>query len=104
MTVNQTNGNGQYAYADALVTTDWVAAHLADPSVRLVEVSVDTAAYDSGHIPGAIGWSWKQDTQDTLRRDMPDQAAVAALLSRTGITFMSHWPARGLIGPCSSGS
>ena len=65
-----TNGKNGYTYGEVLVTTDWVAARLDDPQVRLVEVSVDTQAYDSGHIPGAIGWSWKEDTQDTLRRDI----------------------------------
>ena len=54
--------------------------------MRLVEVSVDTQAYDSGHIPGAIGWSWKEDTQDTLRRDIPDPAAFGALMSEAGIS------------------
>lgn len=81
----QNNGNSHYAHTEALVSTKWVAAHLNSPRVRLVEVSVDTAAYDSGHIPGAVGWSWKEDTQDTLRRDMPDQATFEALMSKAGI-------------------
>jgi Rhodanese-like domain len=71
MQSNRTNG---YAFGAALVSTEWMAQHLDDAGIRLVEVSVDTAAYDAGHIPGAVGWSWKQDTQDTLRRDIPDQA------------------------------
>ncbi len=79
------NGNSHYAYSDALVSTNWVAAHTNNPRVRIVEVSVDTAAYDTGHIPGAIGWSWKHDTQDTLRRDMPSQEAFEALMSEAGI-------------------
>lgn len=74
-----------YAHPEVLVETDWVAAHLNDPSVRLVEVDVDTAAYDSGHIPGAVGWNWKIDTQQTIRRDIPDRATLEALLSRSGI-------------------
>ena len=83
--VTTSNGNGRYAHREALVSTKWVAAHLDSPRVRLVEVSVDTAAYDNGHIPGAVGWSWKVDTQDTLRRDMPDQAAFIALMQSAGI-------------------
>ncbi|RMD57340.1 sulfurtransferase [Candidatus Parcubacteria bacterium] len=79
-----TDGNG-YAFASALVSTDWVDAHRNDPQVCLVEVSVDTAAYDSGHIPGAVGWSWQDDTQDLVRRDIPDKAAFEALMSRSGI-------------------
>jgi thiosulfate/3-mercaptopyruvate sulfurtransferase len=81
-----TNGKNGYVFGEVLVTTDWVADHLDDANVRLVEVSVDTEAYDSGHIPGAIGWSWKKDTQDTLRRDIPDQADFEALMSQAGIT------------------
>jgi thiosulfate/3-mercaptopyruvate sulfurtransferase len=82
MQPNDTNG---YAFEGALVSTQWLAQHLGDSRIRLVEVSVDTAAYDSGHIPRAVGWSWKQDTQDTLRRDIPDQAAFEQLMSRAGI-------------------
>jgi thiosulfate/3-mercaptopyruvate sulfurtransferase len=79
------NGKNGYAFGEVLVTTDWVADHLEDANIRLVEVSVDTEAYDSGHIPGAIGWSWKKDTQDILRRDIPDEAAFEALMSQAGI-------------------
>ena len=74
-----------YATPDVLVETAWVAEHLNDPGLRLVEVDVDTKAYDSGHIPGAVGWNWKQDTQDTVRRNLPTAAALEALLSRSGI-------------------
>lgn len=81
-----TNGKNGYAFGEVLVTTDWVADHLDDTNIRLVEVSVDTEAYASGHIPGAIGWSWKEDTQDTLRRDIPHEAAFEALMSQAGIS------------------
>jgi thiosulfate/3-mercaptopyruvate sulfurtransferase len=49
-------------------------------------VDVDTTAYDSGHIPGAVGWNWHQDTQDPLLRDIPSQKQFEALLSRSGIS------------------
>ncbi len=75
----------QYSHPEVLVDTQWVADHLKDPKVRLVEVDVDTSAYDSGHAPGAVGWNWKQDTQQTVNRDVPDRAAWEALLSRSGI-------------------
>ena len=75
-----------YAYPEVLVDTQWVAEHLGDPGVRLVEVDVDTHAYDSGHIPGAVAWNWHRDTQQTLRRDIPDCAGLEALLGRSGIT------------------
>src|SRR5919204_3734488 len=75
----------QYAHPEVLVDTQWVADHLSGPTVRLVEVDVDTTAYDSGHIRGAVGWNWKKDTQQTIQRDIPDKAAWEALLSRSGI-------------------
>jgi thiosulfate/3-mercaptopyruvate sulfurtransferase len=78
-------GVNGYAHPEALVETDWVADHLHDPSVCLVEVDVDTAAYETGHIPGALGWNWKLDTQQPVRRDIPDRAGVEELLSRSGI-------------------
>jgi thiosulfate/3-mercaptopyruvate sulfurtransferase len=78
-------GTNGYAHPEVLVETGWVAEHLNDPGLRLVEVDVDTTAYDSGHIPGAIGWNWRRDTQQAIRRDIPDQAALEDLLSRSGI-------------------
>ena len=77
--------NNGYAQPQVLVTTEWAEAHLNDPNIRFIEVDVDTAAYDAGHIPGAVGWNWTTATQDTLRRDIPDKAAFAALLGRSGI-------------------
>jgi len=74
-----------YANPDALVDVDWVKAHASDPNVRLVEVDVDTTAYDAGHIPGALGWNWQIDLQQHPARDIPDQQEWEALLSRSGI-------------------
>ena len=74
-----------YTHPEVLVETSWVAEHLHDPKLRLVEVDVDTTAYDSGHVPGAVGWNWKKDTQQPIRRDIPDQAGMEALLGRSGI-------------------
>jgi thiosulfate/3-mercaptopyruvate sulfurtransferase len=79
------NGTSQYVHPEVLVDTEWVAAHLSDPGVRLVEVDVDTTSYDSGHIPGTVGWNWKVDTQASVVRDIPDQDAFEALLRRSGI-------------------
>ena len=75
-----------YANPEVLVETGWVADHLNDPAIRLVEVDVDTTAYDSGHIPGALGWNWRTDTQQPIRRDIPDRAGAEELISRTGIS------------------
>ncbi len=75
-----------YTHPEVLVDTDWAAAKLDDPAVRFVEVDVDTTAYDSGHIPGAAGWNWQKDTQDTLIRDIPARQSFEVLLGRSGIT------------------
>lgn len=74
-----------YASPEALVTTDWVAEHLNDPNVRLVEVDVDTTSYDKGHIRNAIGWHWQNDLQDRRVRDLLDPRSFAQLLERSGI-------------------
>ncbi|HLB23813.1 MAG TPA: rhodanese-like domain-containing protein, partial [Dehalococcoidia bacterium] len=55
--------------SDVLVTTQWVADNLNNPRVKLVEVDVDTTAYDEGHIAGAVGFNWTSQLQDQVRRD-----------------------------------
>ncbi|HEV2749453.1 MAG TPA: sulfurtransferase [Gemmatimonadales bacterium] len=75
-----------YAHPEALASTEWVAAHLSDPSIRLIEVDVDTTAYDAGHLVGAVGWNWQSQLNDPVRRDIPDKAAFATLLSEAGVT------------------
>ncbi|MER3400881.1 MAG: sulfurtransferase [Thermoflexus sp.] len=75
-------------YADplALVDTQWVAEHLEDPKVRIVEVDYDPAsAYDLGHIPGAVLFDWRKDLNDPVRRDIVGKEAFEALNSRAGI-------------------
>ncbi len=74
-----------YAHPETLVTTAWVAKHGADPGVAVVEVNVDTTLYDEGHIPGAIGWSWKTQLADQVRRDILSPEAMADLLGSSGI-------------------
>jgi thiosulfate/3-mercaptopyruvate sulfurtransferase len=75
-----------YANSDVLVSTDWVAAHLDDPSVRVVESNEDLLLYPSGHIPGAVQVDWTQDLNDQVRRDYLGREAFEALASRNGIT------------------
>lgn len=75
-----------YAHPEALVTTDWVAEHADDPAVSLVEVNVDTALYDKGHIPGALGWSWRLQLADRVKRDILSRDAFQELMRDTGIT------------------
>jgi thiosulfate/3-mercaptopyruvate sulfurtransferase len=74
-----------YAHPDVLVTTSWVADHADDPKVKLLEVDVDTASYDKGHIKNAIGWNWQTELQDRVMRDVVDPRTFAELCSRSGI-------------------
>lgn len=75
-----------YANPDVLVSTDWVAQHLNDPNVRIIESNEDQLLYPSGHIPGAVQVDWAADLNDQLRRDYLDRAGFEALASRIGIT------------------
>ena len=71
---------------EVLVTTDWLADHLNDPGIRVVEVDEDTDAYGRGHIPGAVAVNWNTDLQDPLRRDFIDPEQFAKLQDSLGIT------------------
>lgn len=75
-----------YARGDVLVSTDWVAEHLNDPSVRLVESNEDVLLYDTGHVPGAVNIDWHADLNDPLVRDYIGPEQFAALMRRNGIT------------------
>jgi thiosulfate/3-mercaptopyruvate sulfurtransferase len=74
-----------YANPEMLVSTDWVVEHLNDPNVAVVEVDVDTGAYDEGHVPGAIGWNWQTQLCDTVQRDILNASELQKLLSESGI-------------------
>jgi thiosulfate/3-mercaptopyruvate sulfurtransferase len=76
----------EYAHPEVLVSTEWVAEHRNDPKVRLIEVDVDTTAYDQGHIAGAAGWNWQTQLQDNIRRDLIDKAALERLLAQSGVS------------------
>jgi thiosulfate/3-mercaptopyruvate sulfurtransferase len=75
-----------YAHPEVLVSTDWVAEHLDDPAVKIVEIDVDTQAYATGHVPGAVGFNWQTQLQDQLRRDVLSQEDFERLLGAAGIT------------------
>ncbi len=74
-----------YAHPEVLVSTEWVAAHANDSNVRVVEVDVDTAAYNEGHVPGAIAWAWNTQLSDQVRRDILSKEQFEQLMSQSGI-------------------
>jgi thiosulfate/3-mercaptopyruvate sulfurtransferase len=80
------SANKGYVHPEVLVDADWVEAHLHDPLVRLIEVDVDTTAYDQGHIPGAVGFNWKSQLQDQVVRAPISQSQLEELLSNAGVS------------------
>jgi thiosulfate/3-mercaptopyruvate sulfurtransferase len=74
-----------YANPEVLVSTDWADQHKNDPNVVIAEVDVDTAAYNEGHVSGAIGWNWQTQLCDTVRRDVISKADLEKLLGGSGI-------------------
>lgn len=79
-------GTRGYVHPEVLVSTAWVAEHLNDPGVRLIESNEDTLLYASGHIPGAVHVDWTQDLNDPVRRDYITREGFDALMSRIGVT------------------
>ena len=75
-----------YAHPEVLVSTDWVAAHLNEPSIRIIESNEDTLLYGSGHIPGSVNVDWTADLNDQLRRDYITREGFEALMARIGAT------------------
>jgi len=71
---------------DVLVDTQWVEDHLDDPSIRIVEVDENPALYAEAHIPGAIGFDWRKDLQDQVKRDFLDPEEFGALFGSRGIS------------------
>ncbi|MFC7393747.1 sulfurtransferase [Scopulibacillus cellulosilyticus] len=69
-----------------IVSTEWVEEHKNDADVQVVEVDVDTNAYDSGHIEGAIAWNWTTQLNDQIRRDILDRGQMEQLLGRSSIS------------------
>ena len=73
------------AHPETIVETGWVADNLDTENLRLVEVDVDTTAYDQGHIPGAVGWNWTTQLNDRLTRDILNKEQMQRLLGESGI-------------------
>ena len=80
-----------YAHPESLVSTEWVAEHLNDPGVRIIEVvwGIDPpsgmAVYEAGHIPAAVAWDYKDDYFNPVTGDIADKRSYENLLSRSGI-------------------
>jgi thiosulfate/3-mercaptopyruvate sulfurtransferase len=83
--MSEIQGRG-YAHPEVLVSTDWVARDLGNPSVRIIESNEDTLLYASGHIPGAVQVDWTSDLNDQLRRDYITREGFEQLMSRIGAT------------------
>jgi thiosulfate/3-mercaptopyruvate sulfurtransferase len=75
----------EYAHPEVLVSTDWLAEHLNDPDIRIVESDEDVLLYETGHIPGAVKIDWHTDEQDQVRRDFIDREGFGRLASSRGI-------------------
>jgi thiosulfate/3-mercaptopyruvate sulfurtransferase len=76
----------RYAHPETLVDTNWVKANLGKPGIKLVEIDVDTKAYEAGHIPGAVGFNWQTQLQDQVRRDIISRDAFEKLVGGAGIS------------------
>jgi len=74
-----------YAKPESLVSTEWLAAHLDDPKLRIIESDEDVLLYDTGHIPGAQKVDWHQDLNDPVQRDYVSQKQFEQLLRSKGI-------------------
>jgi len=75
-----------YVHPEVLVETSWVAEHLNDASIRLIEADEDVLLYEIGHLPGAVKLDWHVDVQDPIDRDFLDQQDFEKLMSRWGIS------------------
>src|SRR6266404_5067283 len=75
-----------YTHPEFLVETDWVARHVKDHNLRVVEVDVDTKAYSEGHVPGAIAWAWNTQLSDPVQRDILSKQDFQRLMSDSGIS------------------
>ena len=75
-----------YAHPEVLVSTEWVAEHIDDPSVVILESDEDLLLYELGHIPGALKLDWETQMQQPVIRDFVDKEGFEKLASERGIT------------------
>ena len=72
-----------YVNPKALVSTEWVANHLHDPKIRIVESNEDPLLYPSGHIPGAVQIDWTTDLNHPVVRDYLNRKGCQKTVSAT---------------------
>jgi thiosulfate/3-mercaptopyruvate sulfurtransferase len=75
----------QYARPEVLVDTQWVVDHIKDPKVRVFEVSVDPAAFEQGHIPGAVALNWFHDLEERPHREIASKTTIERLFGSAGV-------------------
>ena len=75
-----------YVRPEVLVSTEWVANHLNDPGIRIIESNEDPLLYATGHVPGAVEVDWTRDLNDPVRRDYLGRDGFEALMRRIGVT------------------
>ena len=75
-----------YSNPEAMVDSDYLAAHLDDPTIAIVEVDEDTSAFDSGHIPGAVSLNWETELHASPRRNFVSSGELADLFASKGIS------------------
>jgi thiosulfate/3-mercaptopyruvate sulfurtransferase len=80
----------EYADLSAIVSAEWARQHIDEDGVRFVEVDVDTASYEQGHLPGAVAWDWTSQLSDGVRRDIVSRMDLSQLLSASGIGPDTH--------------
>jgi len=86
MTEIAAGSKSEYAHPEMLVETGWVAEHLDDPQVRVVESDEDLLLYDQGHVPGAVMIDWVGDLNDRVRRDYLGREGFERLCAAKGIS------------------
>jgi len=84
-TTSGTSTSTGYVHPEVLVETSWVAEHLNDPDLRLIEADENVLLYEVGHLPGAVNLDWHVDAQDPVSRDFIDQQGFEKLMSHWGI-------------------
>ncbi len=80
----------EYAHPERLVTTAWLAEHIDDPGLVVVESDEDILLYETGHIPGAVKVDWHTELNDDITRDYVDAERFAGSMRAKGIGRDTH--------------